>query len=107
MKTDLRDPFQRYRLMAYVVGVMLILVFIGLIPAINSVDAVLGPIHGVLYIVYLATVVNLLFVYRIRFWWLVGMVVAGWCPFVSFIMERLVERRLQTDPTFARSAEPV
>lgn len=106
-KIDLRDPLSRYRLMAYVVGTMLILVFIGLIPAINSVDEILGPIHGVLYIVYLGTVVNLLFVYRIRFWWFVGMVVAGWCPFVSFIMERIVHRHFETDPTFARSAERV
>jgi integral membrane protein len=90
----LRDPLWRYRIMAWIVGTMLILVFICLIPAINKVDAVLGPIHGILYIVYLATVVNLLVTYRLGFWYFVGMVVAGWCPFISFITERLVTRRL-------------
>lgn len=87
---DLKEPLTRYRIMAWVVGVMLILVFIGLIPAINSVDSVLGPIHGVLYIVYLATALNVVARYRVGFWVLVGMVVAGWCPFLSFVVERKV-----------------
>jgi len=80
--------------MAWVVGVMLVLVFIFLIPAVNKVDGVLGPIHGVLYIIYLATVVNLLVVCRVGFWYFVGMVVAGWVPFLSFVVERKVTRRL-------------
>ena len=78
--------------MAWIVGVMLILVF-ATIPF-PKIDAVLGPIHGVLYIVYLATVVNMLIAYRIGIWYFVGMVVAGWCPFVSFIVERMITRRL-------------
>lgn len=109
----LRSPLHRYQVMAWVVGIMLIAVFICLIPAINKVDAVLGPIHGILYIVYLATVVNLLVVYRLRFWDLVGMVVAGWCPFVSFIVERVTTRRLSGGadrytrrPTFESDLEP-
>lgn len=93
-KFTLSDPLWRYRVMAWVVGTMLILVFIGLIPAINSVDAVLGPIHGVLYIVYLATVVNMLVAYRLNVWYFIGMVTAGWFPFVSFIVERKITRRL-------------
>ncbi len=93
-KFNLSDPLWRYRVMAWVVGTMLILVFIGLIPAINSADAVLGPIHGVLYIVYLATVVNMLVAYRLNVWYFIGMVMAGWFPFVSFIVERKITRRL-------------
>ncbi len=111
--TWLRTPLGRYRVMAWVVGVMLIAVFIFLIPAVNKVDGVLGPIHGVLYIVYLVTVVQMLVVYRLNFWYFVGMVVAGWCPFVSFVVERKVTRRL-TDPaggytrraTFESDLEP-
>ena len=90
----LRDPLLRYRIMAWIVGVMLILVF-ATIPF-PKIDAVLGPIHGVLYIIYLATVVNMLIAYRIGLWYFIGMVVAGWCPFVSFIVERLITRRLTT-----------
>jgi len=88
------DELLRYRVMAYAVGVMLILVFIGLIPAINSMDAVLGPIHGVLYLAYLATALQLLIRYRLGLWTFIGMVVAGWCPFVAFIMERRVTAAL-------------
>lgn len=88
----LRDPLLRYRIMAWIVGVMLIAVFVTI--PFPKVDAVLGPIHGVLYIVYLATVVNMLIAYRVGLWYFVGMVVAGWCPFVSFIVERMISRRL-------------
>jgi integral membrane protein len=96
-KFSLSDPLWRYRIMAWVVGTMLILVFVGLIPAINSMDAVLGPIHGVLYIVYLATVVNMLITYRLNIWYFIGMVTAGWFPFVSFVVERMITRRLGGD----------
>lgn len=89
---NLREPLIRYRIMAWVVGTMLIAVF-ATIPF-PKIDAVLGPIHGVLYIVYLATVVNMLIAYRVGFWYFVGMVVAGWCPFVSFVVERMITRRL-------------
>ena len=109
--TWLRDPLHRYRVMAWVVGTMLIAVFVAI--PFQSVETVLGPIHGVLYIVYLATVVNMLIVYRLGFWYFVGMVVAGWFPFVSFVVERLVTRRLARPPagytapaTFQPDLEP-
>jgi integral membrane protein len=107
----LRDPLVRYRVMAWIVGTMLIAVFV-VIPF-QSVEKVLGPIHGVLYIVYLATVVNMLIAYRLRPKYFIGMVVAGFCPFVSFIVERLVTRRLAAAepgytpaPTFESDLEP-
>ncbi len=119
---NLREPLARYRIMAWVVGVMLIFVFLFLhvghwsivgYHTSTRVESVIGPIHGLLYIVYLATVLNLLVVYRLRLGYLVGMVVAGWCPFVSFAMERLVTRRLTSDaagytrrPTFESELEP-
>lgn len=107
----LRDPLHRYRIMAWVVGTMLIVVFVAI--PFQGVEKVIGPLHGVLYIVYLATVVNMLIVYRLGFWYFVGMVVAGWCPFVSFIVERLITRRLTAaqagynpSPTFESDLEP-
>jgi integral membrane protein len=89
----------RYRIMANVVGVMLIAVFICLIPAINSVDSVLGPIHGALYIVYLFTVLQLWIERRLGLLTVAAMVSAGWIPFVAFIVERWVTRQLATDPS--------
>ena len=107
----LRDPLHRYRVMAWVVGTMLIGVFVAI--PFQSVERILGPVHGILYIVYLATVVNMLVVYRLGFWYFVGMVVAGWCPFVSFVVERLVSRRVvgpagryTPTPTFESDLEP-
>ena len=109
--TWLRDPLHRYRIMAWVVGTMLIVVFAAI--PFQGVETVIGPIHGILYIIYLATVVNMLIVYRPGFWYFVGMVVAGWCPFVSFIVERLISRRLgaagagyTASPTFESDLEP-
>ncbi len=101
----------RYRIMAWVVGIMLIAVFVAI--PFQTVETVIGPIHGILYIIYLATVVQMLVVYRLGFWYFVGMVVAGWCPFVSFVVERLVTRRLAraaagytSTPTFESDLEP-
>lgn len=109
--TYLRDPLHRYRLMAWVVGVMLIAVFVAI--PFQSVERIVGPIHGALYIVYLATVVNMLIAYRLGLGYLAGMVVAGLVPFLSFVVERLVSRRLPaargryTDaPTFESNLEP-
>ena len=83
--------------MANVVGVMLIAVFICLIPAINSADAVLGPIHGALYIVYLFTVLQLWFERRFGLLTVAAMVSACWAPFVAFIVERWVTRQVTTE----------
>ena len=98
---NLHEPLIRYRIMAWIVGVMLIAVFVTI--PFPSIDGVLGPIHGVLYIIYLATVVNMLITYRVGFWYFVGMVVAGWCPFVSFIVERMISRRLEPVIAAART----
>jgi integral membrane protein len=84
----------RYRIMANVVGVMLIAVFICIIPAINSADAVLGPIHGALYVVYCFTVLQVWRQHHLRLWTIVAMVSAGWVPFVAFIVERWVTRQV-------------
>lgn len=89
-----RTSFGRYQIMAYVVGVMLIVVFIGLIPAINSMDAVVGPIHGALYIVYLVTVLQVWRDHRLPLWTVAAMVTAGWVPFVAFAVERWVAKRV-------------
>jgi integral membrane protein len=88
------DTLFRYRFMSYVVGTMLIILFIGLIPAINSINKVVGPIHGILYILYLLSAVMVLIRYRVGFWTFVAMVVAGFCPFLAFIVEHRVTRRL-------------
>ena len=82
----------RYRIMAYIVGVMLIVVFCTI--PFQGVEAVVGPLHGVLYILYLAAALHLVVRARLGLWTLVAMVTAGWVPFVAFIVERWVTRRV-------------
>ncbi len=47
----------RYRIMAYIVGVMLIVVFVSI--PFQSVEKVVGFVHGMLYLLYLVTVLDL------------------------------------------------
>jgi integral membrane protein len=87
----------RYRIMAYIVGVMLIIVFCAI--PFSSVEQVVGPIHGVLYIVYLAAALHLVIRARLGLWTLVAMVTGGWVPFAAFVVERWVTHRLTSTAT--------
>ena len=64
-----------YRIMAYIVGVMLIVVFVSI--PFDSVERVVGPIHGALYIVYLAVSLNLVRRARLSWWTMLAMVTEG------------------------------
>ncbi len=103
----------RYRIMAYVVGVgLIILVCVG-VPlqyAANSpgVVRVVGPIHGALYIVYLLAAADLARRARFGLLQMGAMVCAGFVPVVAFLVERQVvhrlaaEARAEPDPTVDR-----
>jgi len=90
-------PLGRYRVMAYVVGVMLLVLTVVAIPLKYAADtpgvvAVVGPIHGVLYFLYLLTVLDLA---RRSGWSVVralGVMLAGAVPLLSFVVERRVSR---------------
>jgi integral membrane protein len=106
-----RAAVTRYRVMAYVVGVgLLVLVLVG-VPLNHLADqpavvAVVGPAHGFLYIVYLLTALDL--AVRSR-WALVPTVLvllAGTVPFVSFVAERRVVRSMLRPPGAGRPAAP-
>jgi integral membrane protein len=89
--------YGRYRVMAYIVGTLLvILVFVG-VPLEHfagrpAVAAVVGVAHGVLYIVYLATVLQLAIARRWRPDKILLVFAAGLVPFLTFYMERRVSR---------------
>ena len=116
------DAYRRYQVMAYVVGVMLIFVFlfghVGHASIVGyrlstNVENVIGPIHGALYIVYLFTVLQLWVRYRLRLTMVAVMVAAGWLPFTAFIGERWAARQLAEHPdrytapaTFESELEP-
>jgi integral membrane protein len=103
-----RSSLTRYRIMAYVVGVMLIFVFafghlghhsfVGYRLSVR-VENVIGPVHGALYIVYLFTVLQVWLAYRLRLGQVALMVSAGWLPFTAFVAERWVTRRIAPQAT--------
>jgi integral membrane protein len=78
--------------MAYTVGVLLLVVFASI--PFGSVEKVVGPIHGGLYVVYLATVLDVFIRFRLRLLELAAMVAGGWVPFLAFVVERWIRRRL-------------
>ena len=93
---------RRYRIMAYTVGVgLIILVFVGIPLQYGAhspgVVKVVGPIHGALYIVYLLAALDLARRARFGLLQMAAMVAAGFVPFVAFIVERQVVRRLSAE----------
>jgi integral membrane protein len=94
-----RAALKRYRVIAYVVGVMLlVLVFVAMplkyLGDDPSAVNVVGPLHGFLYVVYLLGAFDL--ARRVR--WSLGRMVmvalAGTIPFLSFYAERKVSHEL-------------
>lgn len=102
---------QRYRITAWVVGTgLLILVFVAMpvkyLGHNRSLVAVVGPLHGFLFIVYLLFTLEL----AIRNRWPLlrtGLVMlAGTVPFLSFVAERRVTSWVQTERRSAARPGP-
>jgi integral membrane protein len=91
---------QRYRVMANVVGVLLILLVVVAVPLKYLADipepvTVLGTAHGWLYALFFLSAIDLAL--RAK-WSLKGAVVAivcGTIPFLSFVAERTVTRKMR------------
>ena len=56
---------------------------------------VVGPIHGALYIVYLLAAIDLARRGRFTLLQMAAMIGAGFLPFLAFIIERSVTRRVE------------
>ena len=94
----------RYRVMAYIVGVMLlVLVFIAMpvkyLGDDPSLVETVGPIHGFLYVVYLVFTVDLAFRLKWPFGRMLLIMLAGTIPFMSFVAERWVTRNAPAEAT--------
>jgi integral membrane protein len=98
----------RYRVMAYVTGVVLIvLCFVGIPLQIAGKPAVannVGVVHGILYIIYLVNAWILARKLRLATKPTVLMLLAGTVPIMTFIVERWITRRY-IDPALAGQAE--
>ncbi len=100
MDEKLRAALTRYRVMAYVVGVMLLVLLLVAMPLKYLADSegvigVVGPLHGFLYAVYLLATLSVGTKSLWSFRRTVGVMLAGTIPFLSFVAERRVTRDVQ------------
>jgi integral membrane protein len=96
----LSGAFLRYRILAFVTGVMLVLLVFVAIPLKHFAHhpgpvSVIGTAHGFLFMVYLVTALDIGI--RLRWPWLkLGLVMlAGTVPFASFVAERRAHSDVQ------------
>lgn len=100
VKPGVHGALLRYRTIAYIVGTgLLVLVLIGMpmeyIGGNPTVTAIVGPIHGVLYMAYLALSVDLALKARWSAKGTVLVALAGTIPFLSFYAERKVTGKVR------------
>jgi integral membrane protein len=89
----------RYRVIAYTVGVGLLLLCVATVLDWGfhhpQMAEIVGPLHGFLYMIYLGLGIDLALKSR---WSIVGtllVLVSGTIPFLSFVAERQVTRRVR------------
>jgi len=85
----------RYRVLAYVVGTLLVVLVIGVIISNRTIEVVLGTAHGYLYIALLITIADLWRRRRFPLVWVLMVALAGTIPFLSFVAERQVTARVR------------
>jgi integral membrane protein len=105
------SALKRFRVAAYVVGVFLLILTLVAMPLKYIADqdalvAIVGPIHGFLYMIYLVLAFHLAVLARWPFKYTLGVLLAGTIPFLSFVAERKVTHRLRAAQA-AAAAEPV
>jgi integral membrane protein len=108
---DLRTAVLRYRVMAYVTGVVLmVLCFVGIPLQVAGHPAVandVGVAHGILYIIYLAAAWLLARQLRLQIRPTVIMLLAGTIPVLTFVVERWVSREFISPALAGPAREPV
>lgn len=97
----MKSALLRYRVIAWIVGVLLIaLTLVGMplkyLGDDETVVAAVGPAHGFLYMAYLVITADLAMRARWRLRFTVLTMLAGTVPFLSFVAERVVTRRVRT-----------
>ncbi len=95
----IQGALERYKVMAYIVGAgLIILVFVGVplqyAAGLPQVAHIVGPVHGFLYIVYLVAALDLALRARFTLLQMAAMIGAGFVPFLAFVVERSVAKRV-------------
>jgi integral membrane protein len=102
-----RGTVLRYRVMAYITGVVLmVLCFVGIPLQIAGYPAlvnVVGTVHGILYIIYLVAAALLAWKLRLRPDRTIVVLLAGTIPVLTFVVERWMTRRY-INPALAAEA---
>jgi integral membrane protein len=93
-----------YRVMAYITGVVLIVLCVFAIGQAFTDDSAIvnaiGTVHGLLYIVYLIVSYPLTRRLRLPVWPTVAVLLAGTIPVMTFVVERRISHRY-IDPALA------
>ena len=94
----------RFRVMAYIVGVLLLILVFVAVPLRYLADqpflvSIVGPIHGFLYMVYLVTAFDLAVRARWPFVRTVLVLLAGTVPVMSFVAERKATQWIRSRDT--------
>ena len=97
-----RSALIRYRIIAYVVGVVLIALVCVAMPLKYLADtpgavSAIGPFHGLLYMVYLALTLDLATRCRFPARRTILVMLAGTIPFLSFVAERKVANLVRAE----------
>ncbi len=92
----------RYRVMAFIVGVgLVLLVFVGMplqFLAHQKIGVeIVGTLHGYLYLLYLVMAADLARRARWRLGRILGVVAAGFVPFLAFVVEHRVYRQMREE----------
>ncbi|MER7206840.1 DUF3817 domain-containing protein [Streptosporangium sp. NPDC000239] len=97
----MESALKPFRILAYVVGVMLLVLVTCIVLRygfdIAGPSRVVSPIHGFLYMLYLVAAMNLGMKARWSWPYIVGVMLAGTVPLLSFVFERKVTRRVEAE----------
>lgn len=93
----MKSALTRFRVMAWATGVMLLLLVFVAMPMKYAFDKptlveVIGPIHGVLYAMYVVVAFHFAAINRFPIARTAGLMLAGTIPFASFFAERYAVR---------------
>jgi integral membrane protein len=106
----MRAAALRYRVMAYITGVLIIVVCFAGIPlqvAANNTFIVnqIGTVHGFLYIVYVIFAYILAQKLKMKLWPTILLLLAGTIPVLTFFVERWMQRSYIAPALAAGSAQ--
>ncbi|GIH74628.1 DUF3817 domain-containing protein [Planobispora longispora] len=97
----MESALKPFRVLAYIVGVMLLVLVTCMILRygfdIEGPSKIVSPIHGFLYMLYLVATMNLGMKARWSWQYILGVMLAGTVPLLSFVFERKVTQRVENE----------